>query len=46
MNKKRIRFSLVEVVLVVFLVFSLLLGILQARREENARRQRGAAKAR
>lgn len=46
MNKKRIRFSPVEVVLVVFLVFSLLLSILQARREEIARRQRSVAKVR
>ncbi|HEY7348968.1 MAG TPA: hypothetical protein VH599_11715 [Ktedonobacterales bacterium] len=40
MNKGRIRFSPVEVMLVVFLVGSLLLGLLQARREEAAKRQR------
>jgi hypothetical protein len=46
MNKNRIRFSPVEVVLVVFLLLSLVLGILQARREEAARRQRQAGEAR
>ena len=46
MNKNRIRFSPVEAVLVVFLVLSLLLAFLQARREETARQQRDVAKAR
>src|SRR5579883_146816 len=46
MNKKQIRFSPVEVVLVVFLLLSLVLGILQARREEIARRQRQSEGAR
>lgn len=39
MNKNRIRFSPVEVMLVVFLLVSLVLGFLQARREEARRRQ-------
>lgn len=39
MNKNRIRFSPVEVMLVVFLLVSLVLGFLQARREETRRRQ-------
>ncbi len=38
MNKGRIRFSPVELILVVFLLASLLLGFLQARREELRRR--------
>jgi hypothetical protein len=36
---KRIRFSPVELMLVVFLVASLLLGLLQARRDEARHRQ-------
>jgi hypothetical protein len=46
MNNRRIRFSPVELVLVVFLVFSLLLGFLQARREEIARQQRAGTRER
>ena len=42
MDKKRIRMSPVEIVIVVFLVLSLLLGFLRARREETARRRRQA----
>jgi len=38
MNKYRIRFSPVEVMLVVFLLASLVLGFLQARHEEVRRR--------
>ena len=43
MTKKRIRLSPVELVLVIFLVASLLLAFLQARREEVARAQRARA---
>ncbi len=43
MNKKRIRFSPVEVTLVAFLVASLLLNFIQTRRQETARQQRTRA---
>jgi hypothetical protein len=41
MNKGSIRFSPMELILVVFLLASLVLGLLQARREEAARQRRG-----
>ena len=40
MNKKRIRLSPVEFVLILFLVVSLLLNFLEARRQEALRAQR------
>jgi hypothetical protein len=43
MNKKRIRLSPVELALVLFLGFSLVLNFLQTRREERRRRQLAAS---
>jgi hypothetical protein len=40
MNKKRIRLSPVEFALILFLVVSLLLNFLEARRQETLRAQR------
>ncbi|HEU5368675.1 MAG TPA: hypothetical protein VFU69_09430 [Ktedonobacterales bacterium] len=39
MNKQRIQFSPVELMLVVMLLASLLLGLLQARRDEARQRR-------
>lgn len=45
MNKKRIRLSPVEFTLILFLVVSLLLNFLEARRQETLRAQRAQIKA-
>ena len=44
MNKKRIRLSPVEFALILFLVVSLLLNFLEARRQEALRAQRAQAR--
>lgn len=44
MNKKRIRLSLVEFALILFLVISLLLNFIEARRQETLRAQRAQAR--
>lgn len=44
MNKKRIRLSPVEFALILFLVISLLLNFIEARRQETLRAQRAQAR--
>ena len=44
MNKKRIRLSPVEFALILFLAISLLLNVIEARRQETLRAQRVQAR--